>query len=520
MNQTKPIPLYKAFCSAAEAEVVVDSLVEELLERANNFIYDRYLEAKHLPFVLSQAIMTLVNVLELEFIRIDIGHTNPWPEDPEPMPCPIDAWGRSAISVKQKYKVVKPRPPPSPLGEGSSRSPLSTISRISQFMKSRLRNRNSARPIGEKVYEVVQLPEEKVEVTSEEAILRFHKETESDRLWAEKERIRIIHEAEQEREREAARRVQELKNKTFTFDYKGRIMLQRKIMDHKSPTVEPEFNVIADLSPTPDKRPLMKIISKRDLPSLVTKRPSEKHVEFVRNIQASQPPLYDNIKLSSGVLVRDGNLNRSSHLKSQVRTLSRQQYRQVTETNTTSLDKSRSSQSSSLRPRGPEDRKENEENVKSAVVTTNSHILLELPDIAEEKPLLSNLRISPEKSKTSRALTPITMFWEDMEDVAKLSEVDKFNFTILKNTNWGNNPPLRTPSVPARLPSRPTAKNLQETYGYRTKLPRERPHIEAFTSRSHLAPPPPRKTMGHGLISVKSEKLASLRKLERSYRPQ
>jgi len=87
---------------AGEAEVFVDSIVEELLIRGADALYDHYLDEKNDPFIVKQTTAILTNALEVQNIRRDAGELQTWDEEVEPMPCAIDTWGRAAVPIKKK----------------------------------------------------------------------------------------------------------------------------------------------------------------------------------------------------------------------------------------------------------------------------------------------------------------------------------------------------------------------------------------------------------------------------------
>mmetsp|Transcript_20165 Transcript_20165/g.37528 ORF Transcript_20165/g.37528 Transcript_20165/m.37528 type:complete len:523 (+) Transcript_20165:23-1591(+) len=521
MEDLRPPNLLEHFNNAAECEVEVDKLIEELVIRGADSLYDHYLDAKNVPFAVKLNSDILVNAIELFHVRQDLGESEVWPEEVEPLPCTIDTWGRAAVPVKKKYKIIQPRPPTSP-HSGSVRSHITTITRVSQNLRSRVESRKTVKEplVEEKQHVPVALPEQTIVVSPEEDNLRLKKELEYQRKQEEDERIRLANEVEEERLKEASKRASDLKSKPFTYDFDGQLMLQRQVKDTRVSFGEPEFKIITEEAlPQGGKNKLKRMVSKKELPTVKSKRPPEGEIEFVKNILSGQPPLFDNIKLAGGVSIIEGAKVRKSPKKSKAKTLTRTQYKQLSDHN--SMNKTYSSFSSSIKSARPEGfREQNKEDAgKSLVVTSNADLLSDIPDIEEEDFPNQSMKIIHPKSKSAKNLSPITKFVEGMEESDDLSEVDKFNFQLMKNKDWGANPPIRGP--PKRdviIPSRKSGKVLHETLGYRTKLPRERPYIEATSRKTRLAPPPLGKTMGHGLISVQSEILKSLQSLERSLR--
>jgi len=399
------------------------------------------------------------------------------------------------------------------VGEGCSKSLLSSITKASQAFKSKLAQ--SPMPTRgveeERSYTPIPLPEQKEVISPEEDKLRQSKDLETQRRLEEEERIRKANHAEEERIKEATRRAQELRERPFTYDYEGRIMMLKPANEVKGPFGETEFQIPIQEPPTStNKRRIAKVFSSKELlPSIKQRKAPAADIEFVKNVQSGQPPLFDNIKLAPGVRIGEGNKYKNSPNKHKSKTLTRAQYRNLTES--PGLLMTTSSYSSSMRSSRREVRGEaREEVMKSQVVTSNHELLSEIPDIEDEDAHEVIQKPSPRKSKSSRNFASITKFGEDMEEDEGMSEVDKFNFQIMKSKNWGSNPPVREPIAKGEMPKRPTHKGLQQTHGYKKRLPRDRPFIETKSSRSHLPPPPLGMTMGHGLLHVQSEYLASL----------
>jgi hypothetical protein len=495
------------FFEAVEAEVFVDGVLDRLLTSVADTLYDHYLDSKNDAFIVKQINSTLVNVLEIEYTRRDTGETQPWAEDAEPPPCSIDTWGRGAIPVRKKYRVVHAAVPATAQREGSSRSMISSITRASQAFKSKIHQRPGAGPAvnEERSRTPVPLPYHKEQSTAEEATLRQKKEVETQRKAEEQERIRKEVEAEAERIKELVKRAHELRNKPFTYDYEGRIMMLRPTRDTDAGNAT-EFNLMTEDPPkTANKKGIERVASGKDLPVLKHKRPPVKEVEFIKNLQSVQPPLFEYIQLAPGVRMGEGSRVKANPLRLRHTTISRTQYRKMTEVPELLVAESSVSSSGRFHPHegqgAKEAKKAKESSLKPAVVTPNPEMLSAIPDNEDESMQDSyKPRPSPPKTKSAMSMAPITQFGGEMEEAEGLSEVDQFNFQILRSKNWGMNPPVKEPNVPS-LPKFSSLKTLHETYGHRSKLPRERPFIESQTSRKHLPPPPLGKTMGHGLLS-------------------
>jgi hypothetical protein len=285
-------------------------------------------------------------------------------------------------------------------------------------------------------------------------------------------------------------------------------MMLVPLKDLKGPNGELEFNLIEERIPVVKaEHRLTKVLSAKELPNVKSKKAPKAEVDFVKNIKSIQPPLFDNIRLAAGVTVGEGVRRRRSPLKPDVKTMTRKHYRSLADLYDPNTHLSYASSISSAL----HETKSREE-FKSQVVTSNAGLLSEIPDIdeAEDRPYEA-IQVMPVqmKAKRSRVLPAISKFGEGVLQSGELSEIDKFNFELLKSKQWGANPPIKEPIVFNKLPQRPSLKNLQETYGFRSKLPRDRPYIET-TARTHLSPQHG-KTIGQGLMTKRSELLASVR---------
>lgn len=492
---------------AAEAEVCVDTLMQDLYERGAELLYDHYLDDKNDPFIVTQASTILINAIEIQHVRYDIGETAPWQEDEEPTPCIIDTWGRAVVPIKKKYKLIQESSPASMVKESSYRSYKSSITRKSQALKSK----KSPTPLQtqmlqeERNFQIIPLPELKETSSDVEDLLRMSKELEIKRRKEDEDRIRKDNLAEQHRIKEATRRAQEMKEMPYTFDYEGHLMLVKELSNSERPNEQTEFLLSSspELTSTPNKKKLARILSRKKLPTVQLKRAPQSEFEFVRNVQSSQPPLFDSIILSPGVKIGEGHKYRTSPLKPKHHTLTRSQYNQFADPRGVL---SQSSYSSSIKSRHEGKESIRAETFKSQVFASHPDLMSEIPDIDDEETY--DIVQSPRPLRAStKSLAAITQFGEGAEEVEGMSEVDKFNFQILRSKNWGSNTPIKEPTVTTRLPNRPSLKNLHETYGLRSKLPRERPFIA--TGKSHMAATQFGMTIGHGLLSGQSAYLST-----------
>ncbi|KAJ3091468.1 hypothetical protein HK102_000414 [Quaeritorhiza haematococci] len=84
-----------------EGEQFIVSLIDEILQRSRDVIFEKHIESQVLPYALQFTKDTLIKVIEWEFFRRDPGEPDPeiWIPDEEPAPAVIDSWARGAIPI-------------------------------------------------------------------------------------------------------------------------------------------------------------------------------------------------------------------------------------------------------------------------------------------------------------------------------------------------------------------------------------------------------------------------------------
>ncbi|KAJ3045181.1 hypothetical protein HDV00_011051 [Rhizophlyctis rosea] len=91
-----------------EGELLVSSLIEEILQRSHDVLFEKHIESQVLPYAVEFAKETVVGIVEWEFFKRDPGDIDPltWEPDEEPHPVPIDSWARGAIPVRKAPATV------------------------------------------------------------------------------------------------------------------------------------------------------------------------------------------------------------------------------------------------------------------------------------------------------------------------------------------------------------------------------------------------------------------------------
>ncbi|KAL2916266.1 hypothetical protein HK105_204022 [Polyrhizophydium stewartii] len=101
-----------------EGELLVLSLIEEIIERSQHVLFEKYIDVQVLPYAVGFARETLLSLLKYKFFRRDPGNIDPdlWEADEgtsqtsrdcwryaltwQPEPAVIDSWARGAVPTR------------------------------------------------------------------------------------------------------------------------------------------------------------------------------------------------------------------------------------------------------------------------------------------------------------------------------------------------------------------------------------------------------------------------------------
>lgn len=243
--------------------------------------------------------------------------------------------------------------------------------------------------------------------------------------------------------------------------------------------------------------------------------------EWVKNLTAGQQAMFDVIKLSPGVVLVDG--VRSKQCTDNIdepKTMSRKEYEKLSKVPLASAGgatigklERRSSVGSSI----DSELKNNE---------GKGGFFDSIPDFEELKdvPGESHLSSSMSPVRTRKSYGKVVRFGNSFEINENSGPTDRFNAEILKNKNWGLNPPNKDPRVIERMPKKATNTELRELYGDIVKKPkdkpfitpkelwesqgpyikkpRDRPNIERIEKKTRMPPPPYGFTMINALPEI------------------
>ena len=228
--------------------------------------------------------------------------------------------------------------------------------------------------------------------------------------------------------------------------------------------------------------------------------------EFVKNLGALQPPVFDTLKPVLGVTLIDGSRSKlSTDKKTDRKLMTREEYLRQTDKfagppkiNVASVNDSADH---------PDLDREKKDDEKNAIIeeeaSIHSHINL---DLLEDIPTIEDdlLAMQRQSSYQGSADQPggdvdgnrIMQYTAGFPDDEDMSEIDKFNKKILLSTDWGINPPAIKEKAEPKVPIKPKPHQAAMTHGLKSKLPRDRPYVDqGSTHRAHDPPPRYGKTM-------------------------
>ncbi|CAG9314180.1 unnamed protein product [Blepharisma stoltei] len=531
------------------AELAAQESLEALYECGAQILYDHYIRDKSVPFAAQQAVSIIGSTVELYYIRQDTGEPEIWEEIPEPSPCVIDPWMRSVVPVKKKFKEPEPDEPSGQSVisvEKSMRSHKSFRSSRSSFKKKTSPTKSTRGFQNNLITEEIKpvpIPNVVSDSSEDEAEnqMREMKERQVKRKKEEKERLKQRKEEEAAKEREYQREAEDLKNKMFTYDFGGKIMIVNPINFENVNAYSTSTMKYAVPEPIAEELTMKDKKKKKDRTAVSDfgiikpkKVPPAKEQEWVRNATSLSASIFDNINLSLGVTIFDGNRSKLplSSSQSKLKTMSRKEYFGITarehafrSTGDLQIAKQESLHSSSA------SRQNTIYKLPSiASARTNKDLLENIPDNethaeVEENPQNSLKRAPTEDiPQISVKETPQIILakspqlekirkYENVENIKEMSPIDKFNVEILKNKNWGLNPPFKGAKLPAKLPNRnisprqqygiygdkirkpkdnpfASAEELWESQKNSIKRPRDRRFIERVEHKQRMPPPP------------------------------
>ncbi|KAJ1508012.1 hypothetical protein HMI54_009320 [Coelomomyces lativittatus] len=105
--------MYLNFCQDDEAELVVIELLEEILKKSQEVLFEKHISSQVLPYAVQFCKDSVVQLAKWEFFECDTvdSKSNMWIPDEEPSPIPNDSWAKGVlIPVPMSNDELKKRP--------------------------------------------------------------------------------------------------------------------------------------------------------------------------------------------------------------------------------------------------------------------------------------------------------------------------------------------------------------------------------------------------------------------------
>lgn len=493
--------------------------VDSILTQGGEKLYDEHIGELSRPFTVKFVNDLLLCVLEQEHIRREVSLEDEWPEATEPCPCSIDTWARNAIPVVKK--IVAPTPEHLMVLASDTKSMKSFKSGRStrSAMGKRGVKKNTLSFTGKTSITIDETPQafpmiiQTVVLTEEEEALRVKKENEIKRKMDEAARKKKMDDEMEELEKKLRKEAADMKNKPITYDCNGGIMYVNHPRYDTIPKLLTEAEYVQDkkseLPPLPFNNK-----KKRVIEDTRVKTAPAREQDYVKNMTALGPALFDIIKLNSGVTISDNTRTKygqMTHSASQ-RTLTRKDYNHYT--------LSQKSPSSNIPPLLDKKSNLSQDSFKnSSRISSKRDALEDIPeyegvDLIDESEEF-DFQLKPFKSRGNIKTFGVS------SKIDEENPIEKFNKDIIKNKQWGINPAMKKPLIVEKVKKKPddrglkdiygdilkkpkdqpfiTVDELWKTHGVKLKKPRDRPNIEKIEKKSRPPPPPYGFTMINAL---------------------
>lgn len=465
-----------------DPNVVAKEVIDEIISFGGLVLYENHLVNRSIPFSVDLTLKLVISIVEAKYFRQESVQTNTFEEDPEPIPCSIDAWARNQVRV-----IVKPKQTiPEPLNrtQFDSKSVKTLKSRRSTSRS--LNKTNNASKTNKSIIdhatineEVSPIPQHIVEIDYDVEELRKRKEFEVQKRRNEREREKSFKKIDQELSKKLEKEAELLKDKQITFDYTGKVIIVTKpelgdIFEMNTPV---RFSSLEPISESKSQ----KIIKKQTHHLTVMKKPARTQAEeklWVKNMLIRASPLLENIELSPNVTLHDGPKTKLPPNDKNLQ-MTRKHYFSTTNNAKKSTKKS------------------------SSVCSGNSNIKItnDEKDFFENIPDYENANfIQTEHSRFVKSISPISRVphgrvvnYLSDKNLVPASPQDYFNLEILNTQLWGINPPLKTPKVIQRKPVKIGPNEMREIFGNIVKKPKDHPFMtpeELWKNKSEIIKKP------------------------------
>ncbi|KAI8921882.1 hypothetical protein DFJ77DRAFT_2733 [Powellomyces hirtus] len=121
---------YLQIVTAEETEIFIISLVEHVVQKSQEVLFEKHIESQVLPYAVQFAKGALDELVEWEFFRQDDGAIDPetWEPDEEPEPALTDSWSPGMIPFRKAVTAPATTSVPTPPILSTSTSGISVVS--------------------------------------------------------------------------------------------------------------------------------------------------------------------------------------------------------------------------------------------------------------------------------------------------------------------------------------------------------------------------------------------------------
>ncbi|KAJ3290330.1 hypothetical protein HK104_006849 [Borealophlyctis nickersoniae] len=346
---------YHLLTDIEEGELLISALIEEILQKSHDVLFEKHIESQVLPYAVAFARETIIGIVEWEFFKRDPGEIDPrtWLPDEEPSPATTDSWARGAIPVR-KAPPQLPRPS-KPASSGTVSKAESRVSLLSEKSEDdggvptggEVRRSISGRPsaVNPPKASAVSLTSSKdrrpsaMSLTSSSRTLRKSLRAGSARRPGHERstgeqgltRTQMVEMGIQEENKRTLSRIQSVEKEggraEYGYDFEGRVVVVKKPPAGKTGLQGLKTRVIPPASPPPthpasthaptlggagSRRSMMTL--RRESGgggSALVLHPAAQTKEtagFVEDTTLDIPPLADTVKLVPGVTLREGEI--------------------------------------------------------------------------------------------------------------------------------------------------------------------------------------------------------------------
>jgi hypothetical protein len=465
---------------AFEGEEIVFDIIDGLVDRCGEVLYEHYLRKKQIPYATKNCLKDVFESLTTVYLDRDFGSKNPevdssWICEKEPVASQLDSWARGVVNVKKKPKK-KPvqeeedKPADVPVKKKKARRVGKDLmdeedDRINQL----IRAGTPGSPRGMMGGGGRQM------TAKEEANLKELHDLEERENREKAKRQRIVDDALAEIKR-SEKIMKDLKGKDYTFDHTGKVVMVHKAKGDKMKPMQQNVGVAVVnvqkevLEAPPEKKKVMRRKKKKK------KKPDvDPFKDSFLDTAPKQPSIMGDIYLAPGVNIAEGDSSKLGPNQVVVPDhMSRKDYNMLHQTlqETTVMGGGDGS--------GDESFEEGE----------------------------------TEEQAEARRLNPADMGNVEMDPMvgAKLGgasgapiPADDINLQLTGDPNWGSNVRVAGEDFqPSPIPAKPDDQKKQLTAlmlgGEEVRNVRDRPHIvlSPTANRKKLPAPPLGHSTGHG----------------------